>query len=208
MKTKTVFLFLLISNLLFSQNDAVIKDSVINVLVKHIKNYGGDKYHYSSFKLFKSLTDSFHFLRDTIYVGYYGWESIDFNEDTFLLKIEKWENNTFKFPTFKLKNNYEKVIVKQVSLDFWSKCEEGVECPELQFVRNKNDKKIFILIPCGGSFTSIFVYDNAKIIEEKNYDAESCPPWVDLTNYTDGKYTIRMTSCGLGGAINFNLKTK
>lgn len=202
---KIIFsLFILISVLAFSQEK---NDSSFSILAVHLQDYGGDKIHFSSFKLLKDLSDSTLEDRDTIYIGYYGRNLVEFKNDTLLLKIQKWGNRYLKFPEYSPKNNFESVEAKIIPLDFWRKCEQGISCQELNFTRNLNDKKQFLIIPCGGSFTTIFI--SGKGVEDKlEYTALTCPPCVNLTSYKDGIYSINMTACGLGGGIKFNLKTK
>jgi hypothetical protein len=47
-----------------------------------------------------------------------------------------------------------------------------------------------------------------KAIEQLNTGHGQCPPVFNLDSLRDGKYSVYMISCGIGGKIEFTLETR
>jgi hypothetical protein len=206
----TLFCFFQMEFHLFSQESA---DSSFYILAKHINYLGGDKIHFSTFKIFKDLSETNirfpdYMFQDTFYIGYYPNNS-QFANQVYLLRIEKWGNGKgyFKFPNYNVNNNYEEVDLIIIGKEYWENCEKGNSCKDLELVKRTN-RKLFLLAPCGGSFTTINLKGDKVVDKSLYYDAFSCPPCIEFSSLTEGAYTLGMLGCGLGGTIKFNLLTK
>ena len=63
-------------------------------------------------------------------------------------------------------------------------------------------------MPYSGTETSITVSSSDKcFLQTQNIFHDNCPPFLNLTDLKDGKYIANMLGCGLGGSVEFNLKT-
>lgn len=100
-------------------------------------------------------------------------------------------------------------LVFTVDRDYWEGCEtgEGI-CEPLTFERNSINDSIELVMPCGGTFTTVHLTYNDETIETVEVDAMDCPPKFDLTGMKDGEYGAYMQACGLGGPIKFRIITK
>ncbi len=97
---------------------------------------------------------------------------------------------------------------------YWKGCETGKsECKPLELVRASKSEKRYLILPCGGTETAVYlsgkdaVSKQNTILQEQKISHSQCPPIFELTNLNDGKYYAYMLSCGLGGQIEINLKT-
>lgn len=186
----------------------------IQVLAKFVSYDGGDKIHFSKFVILKDFTATIP-EGDTITVGYYFYKALEQNLDTVLLTLKKYDGQTniknyFICPDYDTKIGIQKAKIDIIGLSYWEDCEKGKkECTPLTFTRAKDGEKWFLLMPCGGTETSISVSssDNSFSIKQHLF-AKNCPPYLELTNLKNGKYFANMTACGLGGSVEFNLKTK
>ena len=98
-----------------------------------------------------------------------------------------------------------------VDFDYWEGCETGEgECLPLTFERISTQDTVLLVMPCGGTVTTVFLTKEGKDtpLMSVGIDYDECPPTFDLTNLQDGKYVVYMLACGLGGSINFILLTK
>lgn len=181
------------------------------VLAKLISFEGGDKIHYAKFKVLKNLTDSL-VINDTIFVAYYNYKQPEDNIDNVLLTIKKQEEQTsmndyYICPDYDGKSNIEKAKIEYIEFDHWEGCETGKgDCKTLSFSRTEKDSNWFLIMPCGGTSTTILISGPNFNKTLKLYHAD-CPPCLDLSNLKDGKYAANMMACGLGGTVTFNLTT-
>ena len=188
-----------------------LKNDSYKVLAKLISFEGGDKVHFAKFKTIKNLSDSL-VVNDTIIVGYYNYKEPDENIDNVLLTIKKYDGQTsmknyFICPDYDGKTNIQKVKIDYIDFEYWEGCETGKgDCKPLIFSRTDKEKKWFLIMPCGGTETAITI-SGQNFNKELHLNHDNCPPYLDLSNLTDGKYSANMRACGLGGTVTFNLTT-
>ncbi len=107
--------------------------------------------------------------------------------------------------------NVKKTLEFSVDRNYWEGCETGQgECKPLLFERNSKKDSIILMMPCGGTFTTVNLTraGQKEPIKTLSIGHEDCPPTFDLTGMTDGEYGVYMLACGLGGPIKFILRTK
>ena len=155
---------------------------------------------------------------DIINVGYSS--KFEPRDKISLLTIEKQEGNFetqdyYIFPNYNIKEGIENVKISTVEFDYWESCETGKgECQPLKFTRSKKDEKWFMILPCGGTSTTVYLSEEqgipnkTDVIQKNQITAYECPPVFELTELKDGKYYAYMLSCGLGGQIEIVLSTK
>jgi hypothetical protein len=188
------------------------KEPSFQVLAKFISFNGGDKLHSATFRVIKCLNDSIQ-LKDTISVWYYNYLQPDTTLDNVLLTLNRYDrqSNIVKDNLHCIDNNGQTGVLKAkiefIKFDYWEGCETGKgECKTLNFVRQKTDKKWFLIMPCGGTETAITI-SGRNFNKELHLYHDNCPPYLDLSNLTDGNYLANMRACGLGGSVTFNLTT-
>jgi hypothetical protein len=193
-------------------NAEYFKESEFKVLAKFISFEGGDKLHSAKFKVIKCLNDSIQ-PKDTISVWYYNYLQPDTNIDTVLLSLNKYDRQSqlVKDNLHCIGNNgktgFQKVKTDFIDFEYWEGCETGKgECKPLTFTRLKAEKNWFLIMPCGGTETAVTI-SGQNFDKELHLFHESCPPCLDLTNLSDGKYSANMRACGLGGTVTFILAT-
>ncbi|MEO0468646.1 MAG: hypothetical protein AAF206_03425 [Bacteroidota bacterium] len=101
-------------------------------------------------------------------------------------------------------------ITFTVSYDHMLACETGEgPCDTLQFVRPADADYVKLVMPCGGTQTTLILHqaDFNHPISEQHFRHEDCPPQIDLTGLADGIYMVNVFSCGLGGGLTFDLTT-
>lgn len=189
------------------------KETPIKALAKQVSAGWGDKVHIAQFYIIKDLSDS-SLTGRTIDVGYHFYKPIVVVDDTVLLTIYKYNNepkfkNYYICPDYNGKTGVQKVKLNYISFEYWEACEMGKPCPTITFTRKKDKPNWFLLMPCGGTQTSITVsgIDNS-FSKKMNLVHADCPPWIELTNLPDGKYAANMLACGLGGGVSFTIKTE
>jgi len=187
------------------------KNDSYKVLARLISFEGGDKIHFAKFKIIKNLSDSL-VANDIIIVGYYNYKEPDENIDNVLLTIKKYDGQTsmknyFICPDYDGKTNIQKAKIEYIKFDYWESCETGKgECKPLTFTRTEKENNWFLIMPCGGTATAISI-SGQNFKKELNLYHDNCPPYLDLSNLIDGKYSANMRACGLGGTVTFNLTT-
>lgn len=187
------------------------KNESYKVLAKLISFEGGDKVHFAKFKIIKNLSDTV-VMNDTIIVGYYNYKEPDGNIDNVLLTIKKYDGQTlmknyFICPEYDGKNNIQKAKIEYIDFDYWEGCETGKgDCKPLTFSRTEKENYWFLIMPCGGTETAITI-SGRNFNKELHLNHDNCPPYLDLSNLVDGKYSANMRACGLGGTVTFNLTT-
>jgi len=217
MKQLSFILILFCSGLYFScgvkdknQNNNLQK---FRALAKFVSREGGNKVQISKYVIIKGFSE-FTFEGDTISVGYYFNKENNIKFDTVLLTLNKYSEvtkikNYFICPDFDANTGIQKAKIQYIESAYWEGCETGKgECKPLTFKRSPGEKNWFLIMPCGGTQTSITIKgtDNSYK-KELNLFHNNCPPFIELTDMTDGKYSANMLSCGLGGTIYFVLKT-
>jgi hypothetical protein len=186
-------------------------ETEVRLLAKFISDEGGDKIHFSKFQILKNLSGS-ELNNDTITVGYYFYKAPTQHFDTVLLTLSRYKGSTnlknyFVCPDYDAEVGIQKANVNSIDYKYWESCETGKgKCLPLRFIRPKSKKEWFLLMPCGGTATSIIITGtNNTIAYREDFVASTCPPCVDLTKLKDGKYFVNMIGCGLGGSVEFNL---
>ena len=189
----------------------IIKTKSFQVLAKFDRNNGGDKVHTIRYKILKNLSENQ--ISGTIEVGYYNYKVYEQIQDTVLLTIENFTLQKIKdyyiFPDYDARKGIENVRIDYVDFKYWENCEISNECKPLNFTRKSEKEKYFLIVPCGGTETEITLTKNGESNPTKKIKIANskCPPFFELTELKDGKYFANMIACGLGGKIEFNLKT-
>lgn len=184
----------------------------ITALAKFISYEGGDKIHLVKFKIIKDFSDTL-IISDTILVGYNNNKQPEGALKNVLLTINKYNEQTqlknyYICPDYDGKVGIQGVKIDYVDFEYWEGCEtENGDCIPLTFSRTRNDKKWFLIMPCGGTETSISITGN-NFKKQLHLFHDNCPPFLELSSLEDGMYTASMMACGLGGTINFTLTTK
>lgn len=114
----------------------------------------------------------------------------------------------------KVYSGKENSIVSTIEFDYWKACETGEkECKPLTFSRTFKAEKWVLVLPCGGTNTSVYlsqvegIPNEEDIIQRMDVSYSECPPVFELTNLADGKYYAYILACGLGGQVEINLET-
>ena len=98
-----------------------------------------------------------------------------------------------------------------IDANYWEACETGEgPCDTLIIERNSLIDSIQLVMPCGGTFTTVKLFENNKEapLRSLSIGYEDCPPTFDLTELKDGNYLIYMTACNLGGPVYITLTSK
>ena len=215
MKITTILTFLfLILTLVSCGQTTKNKSSKIEfkALARLISGGESSKIYIAKYKIFKDFTDTT--FADTINVGYHFYKDNIQLFDTVLLTLTKYEGQTkvenyFVCPDYDAKIGIQKAKVNFIDFEYWEGCEKGKgKCKPLNFTRTKDEKNWYLIMPCGGTETSINISNSDNTFSQKQHlFYEKCPPYLELTDLKDGKYFANMMACGLGGAVEFNLKT-
>jgi len=194
------------------------KNDTIKVIAKLVSPGVGSKIHISEYKIIKTIKGTV--TNDTIKVGYYFYNEYENSPDTALLTLTTYTGKTkikdyYIFPDYNAKKGIEKVKISKVEFEYWEGCETGEgECKSLNFTRKSKKEKWFLLMPCGGTATTVTLSKQQGIPKENEINQKceithsECPPVFEFTNLEDGKYYAYMLSCGLGGQIEINIKTE
>jgi len=193
-------------------------NDTIKVIAKLISPGQGSKIYIAEYKVIKVIKGTL--TNDTIKVGYYFYNEFQNVPDTALLNLTTFTGDTkttdyYIFPDYDAKKGIEKVKISFVDFDYWEGCETGKgDCNPLTFFRSSKEENWFLIMPCGGSFTTVTLSEKRSIPKENEsiqiceIDYSNCPPIFDLTYLKDGKYFAYMLACGLGGQIEINIKTE
>jgi hypothetical protein len=188
------------------------KSAHYQALAKLISFEGGDKIHFAKFIIIKDLSST-SILSDTILVGYYNYKQPDGRIDHVLLTLRKYDGQTtmknyFICPDYDGTANIQKANIALIAFDYWEGCETGKgECNPLTFTSTKTEENWFLIMPCGGTETSITI-SGENFFKKLHLKNDNCPPYLELSNLADGKYSANMAACGLGGTVTFYLITK
>ena len=215
MKATTILTTLLLTLTMVSCGQTT-KDKVstteFKALAKLISGGEGSKIYIAKYKIIKDFTDTT--FADTINVGYYFYKDNKQQFDTVLLTLKKYEGQTqiknyFICPDYDATLGIKKAKISYIDFEYWENCETGKkECKPLKFTRTKDEKNWFLIMPCGGTETSVTVSSADKTFSQQQHlFHDKCPPYLPLTNLKDGKYFANMMACGLGGSVEFNLTT-
>ncbi len=104
--------------------------------------------------------------------------------------------------------NSQDILFKKVTSEYMEACEMGKEdCKPFTIERSK-DQIVMLVLPCGGTQTHASL-SGSGLEEALTLDIfhDDCPPKFNLTDLPDGKYSIYMTSCHVGGYCSFSLQT-
>jgi hypothetical protein len=215
MKATTILTILLLTLALVSCGQTTKSKSSkteFRALAKLVSSGEGSKIYIAKYKIIKDFTDTT--FADTINVGYYFYKDNIQQFDTVLLTLTKYEGQTkienyFICPDYDAKIGIQKAKINFIDFDYWEGCETGKgKCKPLNFTRTKDEKNWYLIMPCGGTETSITVSSSDKTFSEKQHlFHDKCPPFLALTDLKDGKYFANMMACGLGGQVEFNLTT-
>jgi hypothetical protein len=183
------------------------------VIARLISPREGSKIYIAEYEVLKVLEGSV--AEQRINVGYSFYKAYENAPDTVLFQLVKYNGQTeldnyYIFRDYDAQKGMEPVKIDYVNVDYWEGCETGEgDCQPLHFFRTKSDKNYFLFLPCGGTATTVILsaVGQEAAIQEISVDHSQCPPVLDLSQLPDGKYFANMLSCGLGGRIEFNLKT-
>lgn len=209
MKYTLTILLTLFAILTYGQTN----NDTLQVIAKLISAGEGNKIRVAEYEVIKVIKGTLS--SNTIKVGYYTSNEFQNAPDTALLNLTTYTgdaptSNYYIFPDYDAKKGIEKVKIAFVDFKYWEGCETGEgECKPLTFSRSAQDENWFLFMPCGGSEISVNLTAAGQKdpIQTTNIRYAQCPPVFDLTHLPDGKYYAHMFACGLGGAIEFNLKT-
>ena len=206
-RSHLIIILILLAQTCFGQETS----DTFRILAQQIEPGEGSKIHIAKYKVLKVLEGKLY--ASNIWVGYTCYEELNHSTEPVLLTLLKYEGKAelkdyYHYPNYNALEGAEKVNVFSVSRDYWEGCETGT-CEPLTFYRDPKLKKIFLLLPCGGTVTSVSLSSKENRVSlEKEWWAKDCPPMFDLTELGDGKYSAYMLACGLGGGVTFTLKTK
>ncbi|MEL6699536.1 MAG: hypothetical protein AAFP89_25075 [Bacteroidota bacterium] len=214
MKGLFTILGLLFSTLTYGQAG----NDTIQVIAKLVTPGQGSKIYIAEYKVIKILKGTV--TNDTIKAGYYFYKEYQNAPDTALLNLTTYAGDTkttdyYLFPEYDAKKGIEKIKSSYVDFDYWEGCETGKgKCNPLTLTRNSTDKNWYLIMPCGGTETSVTlskqqgIPEENDIIRKEKISSSECPPIFELTNLKDGKYFAYMLACGLGGQIEINIRTE
>lgn len=204
-----IFIIILLSQTCYGQATS----DTFRILAQQTRAGEGSKIHIAKYKVLKVLEGELK--ASSISVAYTGYQELNHSTEPVLLTLLKYDGKTsmknyYHYPNYNALEGAEKVNVVRISRSYWEGCETGVgACEPLTFYRDSKLKKTFLLLPCGGTTTSVSLSSNKNgVFIENEWSAQNCPPMFDLTALGDGKYSAYMLACGLGGGITFTLKTK
>lgn len=193
-------------------------NDTIKVIAKLVSPGQGSKIYIAEYEIIKVVKGTV--TNDTIKVGYYINKEHQNIPDTVLLNLTTYTGDTkttdyYIFPAYDAKNGIEKVKLSYVDYDYWEGCETGKgECNPLTFIRNSTNENWYLIMPCGGTSTSVALSERQgipkgnDIIQKVEISHSECPPIFELTNLKDGKYFAYMLACVLGGQIEINIMTE
>ncbi len=193
-------------------------NDTVQVIAKLITLRQGSKIYTAEYEIIKIVKGTV--TNDTINVGYYFYKEHHIAQDTVLLNLATYTGDTkstdyYIFPDYDAKKGIEKVKLSFVDFDYWGGCETGKgDCNPLTFTRNSSTENWFLIMPCGGTFTTVTLSEKQgiptgnDIIQKEEVSHLDCPPVFDLTNLKDGKYYAYMLAFGLGGQIEINITTE
>ena len=111
------------------------------------------------------------------------------------------------FPTL---NSYEQTNFT-IEAEHWKACETRENpCKNIIIKRKSINEKLQLIMPCGGTYTTVKLYRSNKEnpIKSLSIGFEECPPIFDITQLKDGNYSINMMACSLGGEVKFTIITE
>jgi hypothetical protein len=205
---RLIFILILLSKVCFGQEVA----DTLKILAQQLTTGEGSKIHIAKYKVLKVLEGTLNV--ETIFVGYADYKGINHSSEPVLLTLLKYEGRTsiknyYHYPNYNALEGAEKINLLKIDRAYWEGCETGEgACEPLTFYRDSKIKKIFLLMPCGGTVTDVSLSNEHGVALKNTWMANNCPPMFDLTTLGDGKYSAYMLACGLGGGITFMLKTK
>jgi hypothetical protein len=214
MKLSLTIFGLLLTFLTYGQAD----NDTIQVIANLLSAGEGSKIHIAEYEVIKTIKGKV--TNDTIKVGYYFYNEYQNAPDRALLTLTEYTGNTktdnyYIFPDYNQKKGIENVKISTVDFDYWEGCETGKgECKPLTFNRKSKSENWFLIMPCGGTSTTVTlskqkgIPNENDIIQKNETSFSECPPVFDLTELNDGKYFAYMLACGLGGQIEINLVTE
>ncbi len=109
----------------------------------------------------------------------------------------------------------------EVTREFMEGCEMGTTpCEPIEILRSHHDEDWNIVLPSGGTLSTVILYDqkgidlfwSGKMEEAIPIRQDQCGPdrlpSITLKSLPDGTYFLRMMSCGLGGGFQLELRTR
>jgi hypothetical protein len=205
---------ILLSTLTYGQAN----NDTIQVIAELITPGYGSKIYVAKYRVIKVIKGNV--ANDTIDVGYYFYKEPQHMPDTALLNLTTYTVDTtirdyYIFPDYDAKNGIEKVNLAFIKYDSWEPCETGKgECNPVTITRNSTNEKWYVIMPCGGTSTTVTlsaqqgIPEGDELIQKEKISHSECPPIFELTNLRDGKYFAYMISCRLGGQIEINITTE
>ena len=206
-------ILLLLTCFLSTSSNAQSERDTIEVLAKYINSIPGYNYNYGTYQVICIVSG--HLNERVIYPAYIPNLEFVEKQDTVLLKMVCNFDQTkpvmyYNFPNYDAKNNIKKVKTFVIDHDFLEGCETGQGfCDPKTFTRDFAGQKAFIIMPCGGSFSTVQLHHKStpSPIQELSVKINECPPFFDVSALEDGEYSASMMSCGLGGGFKLQLKS-
>lgn len=182
------------------QNDA------IKIIAKRISIPECDKICKAKYTVLQVVDGSLS--TTTIEIGWQNGKSMANSPETALLTIIPTKlKDYYIFPDYDENLGVGKAKIAFTTRADWEACETG-DCKPLTIRRNSANEECFVIVPCGGTYTTVKLSDGkGKRVKEINADYSKCPATLYVTGVPDGKYNLNVMSAGLNGKIELNLVT-
>jgi hypothetical protein len=189
--------------------------SEIVVLAEQVSGGEGSKIHSTKYRIVKVLAGKVS--NDTIEVGYYFYKALKDPPKYAVLSLATYEGGSlvsddYTFPEYDQVSGTASAHVETIDFDYWEGCETGEgECEPLTFTRKPGIDRWFLMMPCAGNMGTVTLSKKMKVasgdevIFTTAISAQECPPYFELTDLEDGRYTAYMIGCALGGTVQMRL---
>lgn len=195
---------LLVTVLAFGQADEPVK-----VIARRISAIDCDKMCIAKYSILKNVQGTVS--NTIIEIGCQPDKRLDNSPETALITIVPTKlKDYYIFPEYDERKGVESAKFDSVDRAYLEACETGSgPCKPPDLSRNADQKQWFLVMPCGGTYTSIKLTDaNGKRVREINAKYGECPVMLDISTVPDGKYFVTVISAALNGKIEINLTTR
>ena len=195
---------LLFTVLVFGQAEEPVK-----AIAKRISAVECDKMCIAKYSILKNVQGTTS--NSIIEIGCQPDKRLDNSPETALITIIPTKlKDYYIFPEYDERKGVENAKFDSVDRAYLEACEAGSgPCKPLALNRNADQKQWFLVMPCGGTYTSIKLTDaNGKRVREINAKYGECPVMLDISTVPDGKYFVSIISAALNGKIEINLTTR
>lgn len=188
-------------------------NDTIKVIARQIDNRNADNKQLKKYEVLKVLQGTL--TNDTINVHFQqSIEDQSLSQTVLLalsirpLLVDNHDKNLFPIYTAEAIESVKIVLFEFVD---WTYCEsENASSKSTIINRDKVDDKLFLIAPCTktGSMISLIARGMDQAIQEISVRGLECPPAIELTNLSDGRYTVYLSSCDFCIYKDFNLSSK